>query len=165
MLVPDKFYRDYWCSLSLICMPYHSRRVAVCLCMFELMIYPQFFAWNSLINGANFMTQQFPQRLRSQPGPSNSLCPGESCWLAFFLLKIELWGFSDWSCLSSLFLVLHPAEKAVLCGLLSVGFPEWNEAELTTNPTVKWAMIPQGICILRTKELDLFDLSSHQIFR
>lgn len=46
------------------CIPHHPHRVAVWLCMSDLMTCPQLFARNSLINGANFMTQLFPKRLK-----------------------------------------------------------------------------------------------------
>lgn len=64
-----------------------------------------------------------------------------------------------------LFLVLHPAEKG--CSLWA--FISWISR-------MKWSWTyyqsysekdydTWGICILRTKELDLFDLSNNQIFR
>lgn len=90
------------------CIPHHPHRVAVWLCISDLMTCPRLFARNPLINGANFMTQQFPKRLKVSQVAA-VVCALKKVAGPPPRWSVELWGFSNWSYLLSLFQCFMPA--------------------------------------------------------
>lgn len=126
MIVPDKSpIETIDVSLSLICMPYHSRRVAVCLaCLSWWYILSSLLEIHLLMEPTLWLSS-FLRGSESARSQQQSVS-WRKLLACFFLPKIELWGFLR----LVMFVIPFPSTSSSWKRLFSVGFyqliPEWK---------------------------------------